>query len=279
MSRSLSPTVQMVIDVDAPQADLETALSAIDDVTRASENVYVDANGWRGSCSAASCRPTSSSSARPGSAGRSRCRSRRSVEAFTLNAVAVELNLAAFEWGRASVAAPETVAAALRGSSPPSELAPRERALVDRAFPEEGELRRRIQIRVADLVGWGGYRAAERYVRAVAAIRELEDERLPGSTAVSEAYATGMHKLMAYKDEYEVARLHLDGIADLPEGSKVTFMLHPPILRAMGMDRKLALGSWFIPAFKLLRGARRLRGTPLDVFGYAAVRRRRAPAP
>lgn len=273
VSRSLSPTVQMVIDVDATQADLETAISAINDVTRASENVFVDANEMArqllGSVLPANVIVLGAAWQR-GAIPLSLEAIRR---AFTLNAVAAEMNLAAFEWGRAAVAAPETVAAALRGSSPPSELAQRERALVDRAFPEEGELRRRIQIRVADLVGWGGYRAAERYVRAVAAIRELEDERLPGSTAASEAYATGMHKLMAYKDEYEVARLHLDGIADLPEGSKVTFMLHPPILRAMGMDRKLALGSWFIPAFKLLRGARRLRGTPLDVFGYAAVRR------
>ena len=87
------------------------------------------------------------------------------------------------------------------------------------------------------------------------------------------AVARGLHKLIAYKDEYEVARLHLLGLRDLPEGAKVKFLLHPPVLRALGMDRKLRLGAWFIPAFRVLRAGRRLRGTALDPFGRAEVRR------
>jgi indolepyruvate ferredoxin oxidoreductase len=78
---------------------------------------------------------------------------------------------------------------------------------------------------------------------------------------------------MAYKDEYEVARLHLEGLADLPAGAQVRFHLHPPLLRALGMKRKLRLGRWFGPCFRLLRHGRLLRGTPFDPFGYAAVRR------
>jgi indolepyruvate ferredoxin oxidoreductase len=54
---------------------------------------------------------------------------------------------------------------------------------------------------------------------------------------------------------------------------KVWFNLHPPLLRALGLKRKLKLGRWFTPFFRMLRAMRRLRGTPLDVFGYAKVRR------
>jgi indolepyruvate ferredoxin oxidoreductase len=90
---------------------------------------------------------------------------------------------------------------------------------------------------------------------------------------------------MAYKDEYEVARLHLDTVeraritAEFGEGAKIWFNLHPPLLRALGLKRKLKLGRWFLPAFRLLRAMRRLRGTPFDVFGWAKVRRveRRLP--
>src|SRR4029078_4478432 len=86
-------------------------------------------------------------------------------------------------------------------------------------------------------------------VMAVAA----RDER------IAEAYARGLHKLMAYKDEYEVARLHLDAVerakleGTFGKRAKVKFMLHPPALRALGMDRKLKLGRWFVPIFRLLR--------------------------
>jgi indolepyruvate ferredoxin oxidoreductase len=108
----------------------------------------------------------------------------------------------------------------------------------------------------------------------------VEHERgAPGETAVAEAYARQLYKLMAYKDEYEVARLHLDAVerakvdAEFGEGAKVLFMLHPPLLRALGLKRKLKLGPWFTPAFRLLRGLRRLRGTKLDLFALPEVRR------
>jgi indolepyruvate ferredoxin oxidoreductase len=84
---------------------------------------------------------------------------------------------------------------------------------------------------------------------------------------------------MAYKDEYEVARLHLDAVeqaklhAEFGEDVKVWFNLHPPLLRAMGLQRKLKLGPWFVPAFRSLYRSRRLRGTKLDPFGRAKVRR------
>jgi indolepyruvate ferredoxin oxidoreductase len=110
-------------------------------------------------------------------------------------------------------------------------------------------------------------------------VHVAEQERTPGSSGLTEAVARQFYKLMAYKDEYEVARLHLDAVeraklnAEFGEDAKVYFMLHPPLLRALGLRRKLKLGAWFLPAFKLLYRMRRLRGTRLDPFGYARVRR------
>jgi indolepyruvate ferredoxin oxidoreductase len=85
--------------------------------------------------------------------------------------------------------------------------------------------------------------------------------------------------LLAYKDEYEVARLHLDGAerarrdSEFGPDAKVRYHLHPPFLRALGMKRKLKLGGWFSSALRVLSAGRRLRGTPFDPFGHAAVRR------
>ncbi len=84
---------------------------------------------------------------------------------------------------------------------------------------------------------------------------------------------------MAYKDEYEVARLHLDAAErasvrrEFGDDVKLSFNLHPPLLRALGLKRKLRLGGWFVPAFRLLRAMRRLRGRWIDPFGHAKVRR------
>jgi indolepyruvate ferredoxin oxidoreductase len=103
----------------------------------------------------------------------------------------------------------------------------------------------------------------------------LED----GPTEITEAVAKHLYKLMAYKDEYEVARLSLDpaftaGLeAEFGDGTRYAFRLHPPVLRALGMRRKISLGPWFRPAFRLLHALRRLRGTRLDPFGRAHVRR------
>jgi indolepyruvate ferredoxin oxidoreductase len=110
-------------------------------------------------------------------------------------------------------------------------------------------------------------------------VHVAEQERTPGRAELAEAVARQLFKLMAYKDEYEVARLHLDAVeraklaSEFGEDAKIWFNLHPPLLRAMGLDRKLKLGRWFLPAFRSLYRMRRLRGTKLDPFGKARVRR------
>jgi indolepyruvate ferredoxin oxidoreductase len=138
---------------------------------------------------------------------------------------------------------------------------------------------RLLELRVPELVAYQNRRYARRYLAFVREVREAEADRTPGETSATEAVACNLFKLMAYKDEYEVARLHLDTVeraklsAEFGKGARVWFNIHPPLLRALGLDRKLKLGRWFVPAFRLLRGMRRLRGTPLDVFGLTEVRR------
>jgi indolepyruvate ferredoxin oxidoreductase len=191
--------------------------------------------------------------------------------AIRLNGAAIDKSLAAFRWGRASVATPEVVDAIVNPPAPVEELSKAAGRIVDNTGTR-GELRRLLEVRVEDLIGYQNARYAQRYAAEVMLVAAV-DER------VAESYAKGLHKLMAYKDEYEVARLHLDSIerakidGTFGKGAKVKFMLHPPLLRALGVQRKLKLGRWFVPFFRLLRASKRVRGTRLDVFGLPAVRR------
>ena len=206
-------------------------------------------------------------------------------QALRLNGAAVEANLAAFEWGRAQVANPAAVAAATeRPFDRPPEPAPTPelRRLVALALGDDdadGSLRRAVAVRLGELVAYQNPAYARRYAEALARVRRAEAAALPGSTELTAAVAAGLFKLMAYKDEYEVARLHLDATeeaklrAELGEGARVWFNLQPSFLRALGLRRKLRLGRWFRPVLRALRAARRLRGTPLDPFGHSPVRR------
>ncbi|MGH3242926.1 MAG: DUF6537 domain-containing protein, partial [Spirillospora sp.] len=143
----------------------------------------------------------------------------------------------------------------------------------------DGELLDVLRVRVPDLAAYQDLALAERYLAAVMRVAESERASNEGGQRLAVAVARNLYKLMAYKDEYEVARLHLDpGLARRVEeqfgaGASVRYMLHPPVLRAIGMDRKIALGRTARPAFHALRAMRRLRGTPLDPFGIAAQRR------
>ena len=157
------------------------------------------------------------------------------------------------------------------------ELGPEARALVD-SVGASGELRRLLEVRVPELIAYQDAAYARRYVDFVRTVAEAERAAVPGETRLAEAVARHLYKLMAYKDEYEVARLHLRPEvrasiqAEMGE-AKVRYQLHPPILRALGMKRKLSLGTWVEGVFRLLVALRRLRGTALDPFGYAKVRR------
>ncbi len=270
ISDGLVPTGRMIVDVTAQAPSVSAARAAIDQVTRDAENVYLDAQRIADELLEDS---TPANVVVLGAAlqqGLLPVSVAAVEEAFKLNAVGLERNLAALAWGRAWVAAPDAVLAALNGQSAPAPPSARARELVKIDDPA---LREVVERRADDLIGWGGVKVARRYAETVARIDELERERLPGSTAFTTAVARGLYKLTAYKDEYEVARLHLEWLATVPPGSKVKFQLHPPLLRTLGRKRKIGFGRWFVPLLGLLRHGRVLRGTPLDLFGLPEVRR------
>jgi indolepyruvate ferredoxin oxidoreductase len=207
-------------------------------------------------------------------------------EAIALNGTAVEANLAAFRWGRAQIAAPERVAASRRpelgddvevvasAHVVPAKIAARIAAL---AVPPA--LATALSRQAAELCAWQSARVANRWLDVLERVSAREREVSPGSTRLVAAVAANLFKLLAYKDEYEVARLmtDADGLAAAREVAgkrgKISWKLHPPLLRAMGLSHKISIPGWAAPAIKLLAKGKRLRGTPLDPFGYAHVRR------
>ena len=267
------PTGRMVVDTEERFPELHGQLDEIDKVSRRDLNVYVDAQelserlfGDHMPANTIVLGAAYQRGALPISAD-------AMEQAIRLNGAAVEKNLAAFAWGRALVAAPDELERLTR----PAELEPdrpepseRERELIDSVAPEEGELRRLLELRVPELVAYQDRAYAERYVDFVGGIDDPE---------LASAVARNLFKLMAYKDEYEVARLHLDTAErarvrrEFGEDVKIAFNLHPPLLRALGLKRKLKFGGWFVPAFRLMRAMRRLRGRWIDPFGHTEVRR------
>ncbi|MGY1662643.1 indolepyruvate ferredoxin oxidoreductase family protein [Geodermatophilus sp. SYSU D00705] len=208
-------------------------------------------------------------------------------EAIALNGVAVTANTQALRYGRLWIADPQRVR---RIMEPPPTTADEEievrrtglpsrwhadyDTLVARVGDWEEPVRRLLAVRIADLIGYQDARHAERYLDRIEAVRAREQESFPGSTDLTEAVAVNLHRVLAYKDEYEVARLHLQAAfreqvaATFTDARRLTFHLAPPALRRFGYDRKVAVPGWAaVPAFGVLRGARRLRGTKADPFG------------
>ncbi len=139
-----------------------------------------------------------------------------------------------------------------------------------------------VQRRERFLTDYQSAAYARDYRSFVDDVRTREQQRVPGSTALTEAVARYLFKLMACKDEYEVARLYTNGeflrrVGQQFEGKvALHFHLAPPLLAKTGADGRLQkreYGPWMFTAFKLLAKLRFLRGTPLDVFGYTAERR------
>jgi indolepyruvate ferredoxin oxidoreductase len=191
--------------------------------------------------------------------------------AIELNAVAIEFNRAAFRWGRRAAVDPALVAA---------------RATPEGAVPashrRSENLDEVIERRAAFLAGYQDAAYAERYRARLRRVRDREAALMPGSEALGDAIARSLFKLMAYKDEYEVARLYTESdflrrLADRFEGAyQLHFHLAPPILGnrdpATGHLQKREFGPWMLPLFRILARLRFLRGTRFDIFGRSAER-------
>jgi indolepyruvate ferredoxin oxidoreductase len=286
LSTSESPTGAMIGNSRIHFAPLSNSLDAVETVTRTADNVYLDANAL----SETLFGDTTPANTLVLGAAWQRGLIPISLEAmetaFRLNRAAVERNIAAFHWGRAVVAAPDAIAALLDPPVTAPSLAPEERMIVDSVqAPADSELGRLLEIRVPELVAYQGVRYTQDYVGFVRRVLDAERAAVGTSGAVTEAVARHLYKLMAYKDEYEVARLHLDPReqahieSEFGAGARRAYQLHPPLLRSLGLNRKLSLGPWFVPGLQALRAMRVVRGTPFDIFGYAHVRRveRRLP--
>ena len=220
--------------------------------------------------------------------------------AIELNGVAVELNTAAFRWGRwwiadqpmvEATAASEPVSvprdARTLENSDQSVLGQKLNGRIAELADGDTVLAAALELFAAEVVRFQNRALAGRYLDAVAEFAAIERQVNPSSVALTAAVAAGLFKLMAYKDEYEVARLLLDDDGHAPAmavaepGDRLAWRLHPPTLRALGRTQKIALSaSRWRPIMALLAKGKRLRGTPFDPFGRAKVRReeRRLPA-
>ena len=192
------------------------------------------------------------------------------LRAIELNGVEVEQNKKAFGWGRIAAARPEFV----------------QQQIADPQQTVSGieSLDEIIQRRAAFLVDYQDEALSERFADLVERVREVETAvRGGGKLPLTEAHARSYFKTLAYKDEYEVARLHtatgfLEKVRrDFGGKARLRFHLAPPLLSrgvdARGRPRKREFGAWMIPAFKVLARFRKLRGTRFDIFGLTAERR------
>jgi indolepyruvate ferredoxin oxidoreductase len=194
------------------------------------------------------------------------------MRAIELNGVAVDMNKRAFTLGRLLAANPQ----ALEGMAQPAQV-------IQFAAPKS--LAEMVDFRADWLIKYQNAAYARQYRDAVAAVeqRELAIDGEASRRQVAKAVARNLFKVMAYKDEYEVARLHADPafraqIAAQFDGDyKLAFHLAPPLLarKKPGSDvpAKMQFGGWLMPVFAALARFKGLRGTPLDPFGYTRERK------
>jgi len=194
------------------------------------------------------------------------------LQAIEVNGVSIKMNTQAFQLGRLAAADPARLEAMMKGKDEPVVAKTLDAMTLDEV----------IAHRSAFLTEYQGRGLAKRYQSLV---KRVHDAAIDGGygDALPRAAAINYAKLLAYKDEYEVARLFTDGrfekqLRDQFEGEfKFNFNLAPPILGggldALGRPKKRAFGPWMLPVFRTLAKFRFLRGTPLDIFGYSTDRK------
>jgi indolepyruvate ferredoxin oxidoreductase len=190
------------------------------------------------------------------------------LEAIRLNGTAVEANIAAFEWGRIAAHDLPRVQAA---------------AGIVAVVSAPRTLDDVIATHARHLTAYQNRKLARRYTDLVARVRESEGRAFSGSTVLTEAVARGYHKLLAYKDEYEVARLYSTAefraqlAAQFETPEKIELYLAPPLIArrdpATGHLLKQKFGPWMLKVFAVMAPLKVLRGSRFDLFGRTDERR------
>ena len=286
VSTGQAPTGYMVSDKSVQFPDINRLIQGIDRVTRRNDNVYLDAQTLAEGLFADSMATNMFMVGAAFQAGALPISAASIEKAVQQAGVGVDMSLLAFKWGRMAVVDLDFVHAEIRkyDAKAPTlpELTPEARQIVD-SVNASGELKRLLEIRVSDLIGYQDAAYARRYAARVKSVMEAEKRVAPESSALAEAAARYVYKLMAYKDEYEVARLHSDPTflaeleAQFPHGYTVEYNLAPPLLTKRdpetGEPIKQKYGPWVLKAFRHLARLKHLRGGKWDVFGKTEERR------
>ena len=199
--------------------------------------------------------------------------------AIALNNVAIDANTQAFRMGRLYVIDPAAVQAARQQYSAPTtaERPEHSSARLD-SLGVHGDLREQLSLLAHELEAWGDTSTTADWFNVLDAVAAAEGNVTASHDLVA-AVGASLFKLMAYKDEYEVARLMvleegLETASNLAgDTGTIAWKLHPPMLRSLGMDNKITIGTWATPALKALAQGKKLRGSTLDPFGRAQVRK------
>lgn len=281
---SITPTGEMVRDVWAPTPDTERLLAGLAGRTRPDRRVLIPARGLAESLFGDHMKTNLLTLGAASQAGFLPVTPEAIEVAIGLNGVEVENNVLAFRYGRLWVSDRSAVERLVAEpvEDPVGKLSAADRAwLLDRFAKlavATGE-RQLILHRAADLLDYADRRSVERYFEFLVEVSAAETVRPDGDGRLTSSVAQYLHKLMAYKDEYEIARLYLDPAwrrsldEDFGGETHIGYYFHPPVLRRWGLERKLRLGAWFDMVLRVLRIARRLRGTVFDPFGRTPLRR------
>lgn len=270
VSSSQIPTGKMARTARPDFPADQTLRATINRHTRVADNVYIDtvalADHWFGDHLAANLILLGVAyqvGALPLDAG-------SLEEAIRTSGVEGDRNTAAFRIGRYLIASPQEVAPHMpvmpevRLEGIPATL----RGALEN-LRVTGELRRLLDIRVPELIAYQDSAYAQEYIAFIEHVHRAEQSLLPGDTRLSEAVARYLFKIMAYKDIYEVARLHLKTEAVRP----AYYHLALPWMHVLGWKRKLKVGSWMRGVFKVLVRLRHLRRVRFDPLGQDRIRR------
>ncbi|NKB68415.1 MAG: indolepyruvate ferredoxin oxidoreductase family protein [Candidatus Latescibacteria bacterium] len=285
VSSALVPTAAMNRNPTGPQPESERLQAAIDQCSRKSDNVYLDtywvAERLFGDILYANMLLLGAAY----QAGGIPLRAASIETAIELNGKAVEANIQAFRWGRLCAVDPARVEAELVEPKQEGERAPGRSAELEAlrqeaqaTVPVEGETGRLLLDRLDDLAAFQDVAYARDYLKVVGQVWQAEAQFPDRGGRLTAAVVRQLFKLMAYKDEYEVARLLThpragQRVRDMFDGPvQVANHLHPPSLRRLGLG-KVRLGPAWRPLLRLLARCKGLRGTAWDPFGRTSCRR------